>query len=195
MSLDGERRALLLAFLDRLYSWSRSAGLTRVPRGDAVRLHLIDSLSILDSLGSVTSLADLGAGGGLPGIPVAIMRPRLEVALVEVRRRKCSFLAETVRELGLRNCRVAQLDARKVEAGSFDGVCARAFVAASELVEIAARIVSPGGRIVVMAGPNSTAPDDEVLARLGLAKNDERSFILPGGGERRRIIVYERGDR
>ena len=95
VSLDARAVGLLLVFLERIYAWNRSAGLTTVARSDAVRLHLLDSLSIVPFLPASGAIVDLGSGAGLPGIPVAIALANASVTLVEARRRKASFLAES----------------------------------------------------------------------------------------------------
>ncbi|MFQ5473895.1 MAG: 16S rRNA (guanine(527)-N(7))-methyltransferase RsmG, partial [Dehalococcoidia bacterium] len=113
IDLSEQAAAKLIAFLECLYLWNKSAGLTTIERSEAVRLHLLDSLTALPLLGRCVAIADLGSGPGLPGIPLAIALPASRLVLVESRRRKCSFLAETIRELGLENCRVEQADARR----------------------------------------------------------------------------------
>jgi 16S rRNA (guanine527-N7)-methyltransferase len=191
VTLDEAARSLLLSYLERVYVWNRSAGLTTVPRAEALRLHLLDSLSVVRFLPTSGSFADLGSGAGLPGIPIAVALPRCAVALVESRRRKCSFLGDTVRELALGNCRVIERDARRLteEDERYDAIVARAFVAPHELESLAAKLLRPGGRLVVM-GARRDAELDALGSEL-IRKADER-FVLPRGGERRRVVVLER---
>jgi 16S rRNA (guanine527-N7)-methyltransferase len=185
----------LIAYLDRLYRWNRSAGLTTVMRADAVRLHLLDSLATIAAVAGSASLADLGSGAGLPGIPLAVAIPELEVCLVESRRRRCSFLAETVRDLGLSRCRVIDEDVRAyARAGAtFDAVIARAFLSPADLVAVAGPMLAPRGRVVLMCGPS--APDPAELAgasEIALRPAFSRSLRLPDGGERRTVLALER---
>src|SRR6188508_2422060 len=96
----------LLAYLDLLEHWNRAINLTAVrERGDMLRRHLLDSLAMHEYV-DAGPLADLGAGPGLPGIPLAIARPELQVTLVESNGKKARFLREAVRTLQLRNARV-----------------------------------------------------------------------------------------
>jgi 16S rRNA (guanine527-N7)-methyltransferase len=189
--LDPESIDILLRFLDRVYAWNRSAGLTSVGRPHAVRLHLLDSLAVVPLLSPQGSLADLGTGGGLPGIPIAVALPRLAVDLVESKRRRCSFLSETIRDLGVGNCRVIEADVEKLEGHHrYDAAVARAFLSPAGLVAAASRLVRAGGRIVVM-GATRDEEIDAAAGRAGLIRITDERFVLPGGKERRRIVVLE----
>ena len=184
----------LLAYLDLLYFWNRSAGLTSVDRSQALRVHLVDSLTFVEDLRDARIIADIGTGGGLPGIPLAILLESAKILLVESRRRKCSFLHEALRELRLANCEVLECDAGTLEAAGhrFDAVVSRAYLPASRWVSFAAPLLAPGGRILVAAGPECDVT--EILAA-GLTSNldlkSERSMVLPGGGELRQILRLE----
>ncbi len=182
----------LLAFLERLYLWNKSAGLTSIDRSQAVRLHLLDSLAAVPLLEGAARIADLGSGPGLPGIPLAIALPSSQLVLVESRRRKCSFLCETVRELGLDNCRVEQIDAYDYSgAEGLDAVIARAFLAPADLLALAAPLLRPGGRLLVMAGHAHI--DDQLhesAAGLGLSRRQVVKLQLPGGNESRQLLVF-----
>lgn len=194
LRLDGVARTGLIRYLDLLYAWNKTVRLTAVPRGDAVRLHLIDSLTAVRFLPEHGKIADLGSGGGVPGIPIAIALPAAEVSLVETRRKKCSFLTEALRELRLDNCAVLERDAGRLGdyAEFFDAVVARAFLGPAALLDVAAPILAPEGRLIVMGARN-----DDALTTVG-AKDDrfvrveDEAFPLFGGGERRRIVVLRK---
>jgi 16S rRNA (guanine527-N7)-methyltransferase len=135
---------------------------------------------------------DLGSGGGLPGLPIAICATSTMVALVESRRRRCTFLMEAIRQLGLENCEVIEEDARRLVAREkrYDAVIARGFLPPIELVALASTLLAPNGRIIVMGGPSlpggvelTSAAHREMRCRC------DRSFQLPGGAERRRVVV------
>jgi 16S rRNA (guanine527-N7)-methyltransferase len=174
-------------YLELLYRWNTSSGLTRVDRADAVRLHLVDSLTALPVVRDAQALADLGTGGGLPGIPLALLLPRVEVTLVETKRRKCSFLREAVRELGLGNCSVIESDARRLDAGGWDTTIARAFMPPQEMLDLSCVLATR--RAVVMAGPSVDAADLDIPSHWSLAEALE--IALPGGDERRQLLCYD----
>ncbi len=191
--LSRETAARLVGFLDLLYRWNRSARLTAIARRDAVRLHLLDSLSALPLLEGAESLADVGTGGGLPGIPLAIVNPQVHVWLIESKRRRCSFLRHVLSEMSLTNCEVVEGDAgalRKCAPG-FSGAIARAFARPPEFLEVASGIVEPGGIAVVMGGASLCERDlDTVARRLGAVVEACRRVVLPGGTEKRVLLRY-----
>jgi len=194
-AVDSGAGRLLLRYLEELYAWNVAAGLTRIPREDAVRLHLLDALSVLPLLEGVRRLADLGSGGGIPGIPIAVARPQTEVDLVESKRRRCSFLQHAVRVLGLDRCRVVEADAAALAreaAGRYEAVVARAFAPPAKFVAMARPLLAFGGKAVVMGGPRLDEAAVERAAggwgRVAL----RRRLVLPGGRVRRTLLVVER---
>ncbi len=175
----------LFRYLDLLYFWNESAGLTTIDHADAPELHLLDSLAAEPLIGRVSTVIDIGTGAGLPGIPLAVVRPEVSFTLVDSNRRKVSFLAEAVRTLGLTNVRVRRAKAEAiVESGErFDIVVSRAFRAPAVFAEIAIGLLGDGGKIVVMT---SGRQEREALAAApaGTTVTDRRDFVLPGGASR-----------
>ena len=195
VELGADQVQALYAFLERLYRWNRSAALTRVAEKDAVRLHLLDSLSLLPLVADCPTLADLGSGAGLPGLVVAVAGRQRRVTLVESRRRKCSFLAEVVGMLGLREVEICHGDARDLAARGrrFDAVVSRAFLPPLKLAPVAKPLLAPGGRLVLMCGGEAKGLDAELQGAMApLAWREEKALTLPGGSERRRLLVFER---
>jgi 16S rRNA (guanine527-N7)-methyltransferase len=142
--------ANLLRYLDLVYVWNRAAGLTTIVRANAVRLHLLDSLAALPSVTGSPCL-DLGTGAGLPGLVLAIVAPATSFVLVESNRRRCSFLLEVVRLLGLRNVRVIESDVESLPKDvRYPVVISRAFRPPVEFAGIASRFVTGDGRVVLM---------------------------------------------
>ena len=170
----------LLAYADLLRE--KNQVLNLVSRSDAARIlerHVIDSLSLiptLDRLG-IQELLDVGAGGGLPGIPVAIARPSIRVTLVESRRQKSLFLLAAARSLELSNTRVwcervenlAGLETGEHDLPdsppvvpthmdppstrpSFDGIVARAVADIRTLASWTAPLARPGARLLLFKG-------------------------------------------
>src|SRR5690606_22507327 len=102
LGLDAALSAPLLAYLALLDRWNRTYNLTAIrdPR-EMVTLHLLDSLAMHPHVAGIANLADLGTGPGLPGIPLALVFPSMQVTLVESNGKKARFLREAVRQLGL----------------------------------------------------------------------------------------------
>lgn len=156
----------LEAYLDALFEWNERTNLTAVrDREEAVKKHLLDSLSVLAALPpGALALADVGSGAGLPGIPLKIARPELGVVLVESVAKKAEFLEAAIGRLGLSGISVANLraeDAGRDPAyrGAFDAVAARAVAALPTLCEYALPLLKVGGRFV--AQKSAEAADAE----------------------------------
>jgi 16S rRNA (guanine527-N7)-methyltransferase len=122
---------------------------------------IIDSLLFSRALPSrITSLCDVGSGAGIPGIPLKVVMPEVDVTLVEARSRRASFLASVIRELKLTKCRVVN---RRVEdalaelAGQFDAVVMRCAGSPVELVSTISALLRPGGIMVASGPPTASA--------------------------------------
>src|ERR1700754_3910863 len=121
--------------------------------------HLIDSLTILP-YDHGRSLADLGTGPGLPGIPLAIAEPAREVLMVDSNGKKVRFLREAIRSLKLGNGRALQSRVEQVE-GTFDCITARAFASLGDMLAWGGHLLAPDGRWLALKG---RFPDDELAA-------------------------------
>jgi 16S rRNA (guanine527-N7)-methyltransferase len=141
----------LLAHLDLLSHWNRAYNLTAIrDRREMVSRHLLDSLAVLPHLHGAT-LADLGSGAGLPGIPLAIARPAIAVTLVESNGKKARFLREAVRTLPLPNVTVEH--ARVQDAtGTFDTVTTRAFSSLADMLAWGGHLLAADGRWLALKG-------------------------------------------
>ena len=190
LALPGDIAPPLLAYLDLLARWNRTYNLTAVrdPR-EMVPRHLLDSLAMEPFLDGIASLADLGTGPGLPGIPLAIARPQLRVTLVEANGKKARFLREAVRTLGLGNAEVAE---SRIEAldrpGAFDAITARALATLPQILEFGGHLLAPGGRLLAMKGAR---PDEEIAALpRGWRLQTLHRLTVPGlEGERHLAVV------
>jgi 16S rRNA (guanine527-N7)-methyltransferase len=140
-----------------------------------VDAHVADSLVALDlpAVRAAGRVADLGSGGGFPGLALAIARPAAHVALVESAGRKCAFLAGAVGELGLRNVEVVHARAEGWPEGiaAQDLVVARALAPLTVLLEYAAPLLEVGGALVAWKGrpePAEEADGAAAAAALGM---------------------------
>lgn len=183
----------LLAYLALLDRWNRTYNLTAIrdPR-EMVTRHLLDSLAMHSFVGEET-LADLGTGPGLPGIPLAIAKPRLRVTLVESNGKKARFLREAVRTLGLGNARVAESRAEALdEPAAYDALTARALDVLAGIIEVGGHLLKPGGKLLAMKG---VRPDEEIAALpSGWTCPAVHTLVVPGlVGERHLVIVTRDG--
>lgn len=163
LALDPALAPPLLDYLALLVRWNRTYNLTAVrdPQQMVTR-HLLDSLALAPHLDGVSSLADLGTGAGLPGIPLAIARPSLQVALVESNGKKARFLRQAVRSLGLDNASVHECRAEALDLpGQFDAVTARALATLADIIAFGGHLLRPGGRLLALKG---VQPDEEIAA-------------------------------
>ncbi len=144
----------LLVFAALLGKWNEVYNLTALRNEEQVMSHhLLDSLAVLPHLGSAKRLADIGSGGGLPGIPLAITRPDLQVALVESNQKKSAFQQQAKIELGLANVSVhcARVEAWQPEE-KCDVVISRAFSDLAEFVKLSGHLLAEGGALLAMKG-------------------------------------------
>ncbi len=154
----GEATALA-RFLELLAQWNRVHNLTGIR--DPARLvdrHLAESLALEPFVGgggageAADRVADIGSGGGLPGVPLAIRLPDTRFTLIESRRKRASFLRHVAVTLGLGNITVAHGRAESLDLPAFATVVARAVAPPAELIAIARGLVAPGGRLVILTG-------------------------------------------
>ncbi len=192
VDLPAEAQARLMAFATLLAKWNRVYNLTALrDESQVLTHHLLDSLAVLPHL-EATRLADIGSGGGLPGIPLAIARPQCQIALVETSHKKASFLEQARIELGLENLDVIN---DRVEqwypATQCDAIISRAFSDIADFVRLTDHLLGEGGRWYAMKG---VLPHDEI-AQLPAGYRVERVIPLdvPGLGAARHLVVIERG--
>ncbi|MET0892249.1 MAG: 16S rRNA (guanine(527)-N(7))-methyltransferase RsmG [Pseudoxanthomonas sp.] len=192
LGLDaGTLAPALLAYLALLDRWNRTYNLTAIrdPR-EMVTRHLLDSLAMHACLAD-GSLADLGTGAGLPGIPLALARPGLQVTLVESNGKKARFLREAVRVLGLANARVAESRAEALqEPAAHDAITARALDSLAGIIKVGGHLLKPGGRLLAMKG---IRPDEEIAALpAGWTVSQVQVLVVPGLVGERHLVVVER---
>jgi 16S rRNA (guanine527-N7)-methyltransferase len=153
-----------------------SAPTTLRSRPSVLRDHLADSLVALelDGVREAAAIADLGAGAGFPGLPLAVALPGATVSLVESNRRKCEFIARTAESCSIDNaCAVAsRAEAWTAGIGSCDLVLARALAPLAVVAEYAAPLLRLGGVLVAWRGRRDAADESSAAraaAELGLA--------------------------
>lgn len=158
IALSAERRARLLAYRDELARWGRVHNMTSVLDPQRmVPVHLLDSLALRPLLRG-TRIADVGSGGGLPGLPLAIADPALELTLIEPRTKRAVFLEHVVRTLGLANVIVERCRAEAVPGGAVhDTVVSRAFGSLAQFAAAGGPLCKQGGCLLAAKGRDPRA--------------------------------------
>ncbi|MBW4935021.1 16S rRNA (guanine(527)-N(7))-methyltransferase RsmG [Marinobacter sp. F4206] len=193
LSLSEAQQQQLLAFLALLNKWNRAYNLTAVrDEREMVSRQLLDSLSILPWV-TTEHLLDVGAGGGLPGIPLAIALPERRFTLLDSNGKKTRFLNQCVLELGLGNVEVIHGRAEACAPEQpFSQISSRAFTALENLVTWCGDLLANEGEFLAMKGQ---FPDDEVAALpAGWQVTSHRSLAVPGADGDRHLLVIARAD-
>jgi len=190
IALPDDAQQKLLAFRDLLLKWNKTYNLTALrDPAQAVSHHLLDSLAILPHVGD-GALLDVGSGGGLPAIPLAIARPGLSVRMVDAVQKKATFLQQAVIELKLQN---AAVDHARIEeiSGQYAQISSRAFAELKLFVELTRHLLAPGGRWLAMKG---VRPDDEIGALpADIVVEQVIPLHVPGLDAERHLIILKAG--
>ena len=150
--LDPALATPLLDYLALLVRWNATYNLTAIrnPR-QMLTKHLLDSLAMQPFVADLNTLADLGTGPGLPGIPLAIATPTLAVTLVESNGKKARFLREAVRKLALTNVTVAESRIEAFQPGTtFDAITARALATLPLILQLGGHLLGVDGHLLAM---------------------------------------------
>ncbi|MGD0463293.1 MAG: 16S rRNA (guanine(527)-N(7))-methyltransferase RsmG [Tepidisphaeraceae bacterium] len=184
LTLDTRHHAQINSFLDLLLSANQRMNLTRITdRPQAEILHVADALTLLPHLPPRPHrLADVGSGGGIPGIILAIVRADAQIVLIESTQKKANFLRTAAAELNLANVTVEPLRAedvaRSASRETFDIAVARAVAVLPILVEWLLPLVKLGGHALAMKGPKGKDELDQAQQLIGLLGGD-RPLIIP----------------
>jgi 16S rRNA (guanine527-N7)-methyltransferase len=186
----------LLDFVGLLEKWNAVYNLTAVrdPQ-QMVTQHLLDSLAVVTAFEGAQQVLDVGAGGGLPGMVLAIWaaeaQPAMRISLIDTVQKKTAFLTQVKAELGLQNVtvysgRVEQLQAPQ----KFDVITSRAFAELADFVSWSSHLLTDDGRFIAMKG---VAPDEEIR-RLPAAwqVKEMRRVIVPGLDAERHLVFIGR---
>jgi len=197
LGLSGANIDRLELFLQEMTRWNRVHNLTAIEdQKDSVVLHLIDSIAVLpimdQFLGNKTALiADLGSGGGLPAIPIAILRPEWRLTLIEAVRKKTAFLQHARGKLELKNTEILSERVETVakrRPGEFDAVISRAFTSLANFLELSQPLLRPGGLVFAMKAKRA----DEELQEVSLDQWQliaDEPLQIPNLKVERRLLV------
>jgi len=191
LALDLDARIKLLDYLALIEKWNHVYNLTAIRDEEKmISVHLLDCLAVGPYIGG-TRVLDVGSGAGLPGIPLAIARPEMQVTLLESNHKKAAFLQQAVTELQLKNASVTceRAEAWRPAIG-FDCIISRALGDLAEFVALAKHLLAPAGAFAAMKGVrpieeiNRLPPDFQVKRVLPLS--------VPGLDAERCLVLIER---
>ena len=200
LDVDSQSAKRLIHYQDELLRWNARVNL--VGRGglpmDVLEKHLLDSLAVAPEVSSTATLIDIGAGAGFPGIPLKILRPTMDVTLVDSVGKKVAFMRHAIVELELGpGIRVRQARAQGAPAAEqlpvTEVAISRAFAAVPQWLRLAFSYVAPGGQVIAML---SRAEDDELAktaAQTGAVLRSVRRYELPFSQAPRAVALFERG--
>lgn len=179
----------LLDYLALLTKWNKVHNLTAIRAvEDMVTLHLLDSLAILPYI-TGNRLLDVGSGAGLPGIPVALTRPEVQVTVLDSSHKKTTFLRQAKAELGLDNLQVVCSRVEQYQPPEkFQLVVSRAFSDLAEFVKLTSHLIADNGVWLAMKGVH---PHDE-LAQLQGLQVDVLLLTVPGLEAQRHMVVLKK---
>ncbi len=204
IELSQSQISLLMDYADILSTYQLANVIGTTSKADIITEHLLDSLSCLlvEDLHYKNSIVDVGTGGGLPGIPLAIVRPDLKVTLLEIREKKVRFLSHATQILGIRNLKVLHARAEQVgqwetHRASFDIATARALSTLSVVVEYCAPLVRTRGTILAMKARLSKEELSNAAVasqKLGVALRDVRhvKYSAPPQEKERRLVLLDK---
>jgi 16S rRNA (guanine527-N7)-methyltransferase len=160
LDLNQQQHEQLLDYLALLFKWNAVYNLTSVR--DPMQMmthHLLDSLAAVASFAGAQNVLDVGAGGGLPGVVLAIARPGMLVSMIDTVHKKTAFLTQVKAELELANVTVYTKKVQELEvATKFDVITSRAFADLSDFVNWSGHVLAEGGQFIALKG---TAPPEE----------------------------------
>lgn len=190
LNLPAASQQKLLAFRDLLLKWNKIYNLTALRDPEqAISHHLLDSLVILPHVGE-GALLDVGSGGGLPGIPLAIARPDLSVTLVDTVQKKATFLQQAAIELALKNLVVHHARVEDMR-GQYAQISSRAFADLAQFVGLTRHLLAPGGRWLAMKG---VRPDTEISTLpADISVEALIPLTVPGLSAERHLIILKAG--
>lgn len=187
-----ETRVRLLAYLALIQKWNRVYNLTAIRDPVAmVTHHLLDSLAVVPHLAEgreTLTIADVGSGAGLPGIPLALARPDWQITLNDRSSKKAAFLRQAKIELALTNVEVHEADAASWHPQQrFDCVISRAFSALAEFIATCRHLVAPGGVLAAMQGVRRDTAGDAPGS--GVDCSDVRRLQVPLLDAERHLVL------
>ena len=187
LQCDAGQRQQLLAYLQLLHKWNAAYNLTAV-RDPALMVtrHLLDSLAVAPYLPAGKAI-DVGTGAGLPGVPLAILLPQRQFALLDSNGKKTRFLFQVKTALSLDNMQVHHQRVESFQpSGYYDVVLSRAYASLRDMVSSCRHLLAPGGRFLAMKGSLDPGELEQVAASCEVLA--VHALAVPGLDEQRHLL-------
>ena len=187
LECDAGQRQQLLDYLQLLHKWNAAYNLTAV-RDPALMVtrHLLDSLAVAPYLPAGKAI-DVGTGAGLPGVPLAILFPQRQFALLDSNGKKTRFLFQVKTALSLDNMQVHHQRVESFQpSGYYDVVLSRAYASLRDMVSSCRHLLAPGGRFLAMKGSLNPGELEQVAASCEVLA--VHALAVPGLDEQRHLL-------
>lgn len=198
IQLSPEASSRLSMYIEELLRWSPKIDLiSQTDPAEVIRKHILDALAVVPHIPEGAAVLDLGSGAGLPGIPLAVLLTQSHMTLLEVRRKRVSFLKTIARNLRLKNLTIcegrAEILAQKHPLRqAFDVVVTRATWDTEQFLRLATPFLRKSGVTIIMKGPENPK-DHHRDAREefpGFRLQEQRAYSLPFGREKRNLLIF-----
>ena len=189
--LNDAQYAQLIDYLALLTKWNAVYNLTAVrDPAQMVTQHLLDSLAAVPAFSGARNVLDVGAGGGLPGIVLAIARPEMRVSMIDTVHKKTAFLTQAKAELGLANVTVYTARVEELQVPQkFDAITSRAFAELNDFINWSAHLLEKGGRFIALKGVMPKAEIERLPAGWKVA--EVQPLQVPGLDAERHLVFIE----
>lgn len=195
LGLAGAQIDLLIDYLALLSKWNAVYNLTAVRNpAQMVTQHLLDSLAAVPAFAGARHVLDVGAGGGLPGIVLAIACPEMQVSMIDTVHKKTAFLTQVKAELGLHNVSIHTARVEQLQTSQkFDVITSRAFAELRDFIDWSAHLLEKGGRFIAMKG---VFPAEEIaVLPPGWRVANAKPLQVPGLDAERHLVLIEEGEK
>jgi 16S rRNA (guanine527-N7)-methyltransferase len=185
-------------FTQELFEWNNKINLTSLKNLEEILIHhYLDSIVPGPYLVGIKTLMDIATGAGFPGIPLKILRPEIELYLVEAKRKRISFLRNLTMRLSLENVHLFHGRAEDKEVlrnfrENIDAVITRASLKSEQVLKIGYWIIKKGGKILIMKGDLSLKEMREIESFVEKSESQGKeiiSYMLPGMTKKRNLII------
>ncbi len=196
VQLTSGQVSLFLEYLEKIKFWNEKINLTGTGGEEQIVVnHFLDSITVVPFVSEGSKLLDIGSGAGFPGIPLKIVRPSLEITLLDSVRKKVFFMRDVIRGLGLKGIKAVSGRAEdiidEVPRAYFDFVVSRALGNIEKLIELGIPYLRGGGEIILMRGKKGIEEWSEIRdkADQSIKLVESKKFPLPFSGHERVILV------